>query len=502
MQDWKSFLYLPLLFFLILFGSHPDLSASENRLEEGITQYKAENYEEALESLAKARQERPDDPVAAYYLGMTCKQMGNYKEASRNLKAAARLAPPVKEAYVELIDVLNNLNELSEAMEWVKKAETEGEKPGQVAFLKGLILSKKGRSRDAIDAFKKAKEADPSLAQASDLQIAMAHGKEKRFAEAKESLKTVISMEPTSELGSFAKEYETALTKAAEGQKTWRVTLGVAYQYDDNVVLKPSEAIPGVLITGEKDSSVVSNLRLDYTPLLSGPWFFAGQFNFYADTYFSVESHRLMVPTLSLIPGYSFQNGAITLPVSYSYVWLHEEGYQSVVTAKPTLNIAFLPNHIGQISAGYARRDMQQEPIDQDEDRTGNIYLFTAGYVHPFSEGRGVLSFLYELSRDMTDGKNWVNTGNRFDLSLLLPIVNNVKLTAVVEAFLQDYSHIHTIFKEKRKDRTYMGAVGAIWEMTKGLNLNIQYSHTKADSNIEIYKYDRNVYTVGLEYVF
>ncbi len=443
MDRCRSFLSLSVLLFILL-GLPLNLIASDNFTEEGIKQYRAENYEEAVEFLTKARAQQPDSPEAAFYLGLTYKQMGNFSESAKNLRDSIRLIPSVKDAYPELIEVLYSLNELKEAMDWVKKGEKEGVKPAHIAFLKGLVLSKEDKNREAIDAFKKAKEMDPSLTQSSDFQIAMAQAKEKRFAEAKESLKAVVTIDPTSDLASFAHEYERAFTKTIETHKTWRFTGGLAYQYDDNVVLKPSEAIPGVLITGEKDSSVVTNLRLDYTPLLSKPWLFAGQLNFYADTYFKVETHRLIVPTITLIPGYSFQNGAITLPVSYSHVWLHEEEYQGVVIAKPTLSIALFPNHIGQISMGYARRNMLREALDKDEDRTGNIYLFSAGYVHPFLEGRGVFNFFYELSRDQTDGKNWVNTGNRFNLGLLLPIVKKLNsdwLRRDLPAGLQPYQH-------------------------------------------------------------
>ncbi len=54
----------------------------------------------------------------------------------------------------------------------------------------------------------------------------------------------------------------------------------------------------------------------------------------------------------------------------------------------------------------------------------------------------------------------------------------------------------------KRSDRTYTGAAGVRWEILNGLNLNLQYSHTHADSNISVYEYKRNIYNVGLEYIF
>ena len=497
----KVIIYLLFMVF-IPFGFAEILNAAENFLDRGISEFKAENYEEALGLFIKAREQQPGSSMAAFYLGLTHKQMGEYREASKHLRDAIRLTPSVKEAYPELIQVLYNLNELKEAMDWITKAEREGVKPGPIAFLKGRVLLKEGKNKDAIEAFKKAKEVDPSLAQSSDFQIAMAYAKEKKFAEAKESLKALISVDPTSELASFAKGYEEAFTRGLKMYKVWGATAGIAYQYDDNVVLKPNTDIPGVLITGKRDSSVISTFRFSYTPPLRDPWFFNAQYNFYANTYFSNHKVNLIQQSISFIPGYNFQKGALTLPLAYTYAWLHERQYMWVLLAKPTVNLILLPNHIGQFSIGYTRRETLNTPPDRYEDRDGNIFSVSPGYVYSFMNGRGIFNFRYEFSRDDTEGKNWENTGNRINLSLLLPVMDKLRFTISGDMFLQDYQHTHTFFGMKRSDRTYYGAAGMRWEVLNGLNLNLQYSHTHADSNISVYEYKRNVYTAGLEYTF
>ncbi len=495
----KLLLFWVLLTFL---GWAGNLHSAENSLENGISEFKAENYEEAVELLKQARAQQPDSSLPAFYLGLAYKQMGLYEESVRELKDAIRLAPPIPGAYADLIEVLYHQNEFKEALAWITKAEQEGIKLGRIPLLKGLIFLQEGKYRDALEAFKKAKEIDPSLAQEADLQMAVTYAQQRKFAEARESLKTVVSMNPTSELASFAQEYDKALTKGLEEHKQWQARVGIAYQYDDNLVLKPSGAVPGVLISGEKDSSVITALRLDYTPFLRDPWFFHGQFDFFADTYFHTHSHSLIVPTISLTPGYTFPKGVITLPFSYSYVWLGGDPYQSVALTKPTMSFMFFPDHAGLFSAGYARREMYKTPSDPNENREGNVFLLSAGYLHPFSQRTGILSVIYEFSRDVTKGRNWDNRGSRINASLLLPLIRRVKLTLSGEAFWQDYIHTHTSFGIERKDRTYTGSTGFILELFKGLDLNLQYSHTNAHSNIPIYDYRRNVYTAGIEYKF
>jgi hypothetical protein len=408
----------------------------------------------------------------------------------------------VNDAYTELIEMLYNLNELQEAKDWIAKAEKENINPANIAFLKGMVLLKENKNKEAIDAFKRAKELDKSLEQASDFQVAMALAKDRRLKEARESLKAVITIDPASELASFAKEYENAFTRVIEEHRIWRFNIGIAYQFDDNVVAKPVAQIAGVDITGERDYGMLNTFRIDYVPFMDGPWSFNGQFSFAANTYHTTSTHDTIVPSISLIPGYNFTNGAVTFPLSYSHVWLDDHEYMTVSSVRPTLNIMLFPGHIGQFSAGYTKRELVQAPINIDEDRDGNVYSVSAGYLYPFSQGRGVFNIRYEYSKDEAQGKNWDNTGNRISAALLVPVTGKVNLSVSGDMLLQHYENTHTAFGVKRRDDIYSGSAGIIWELAKNLNLNLQYSHTRADSNIAVYDYKRNVYMAGIEYSF
>ena len=64
-------------------------------LEQGIIEYRAENYEEAISIFQKIKQEQPNSSVASFYLGLTYKQTGDYKEGAKQFKDAVNLTPPV-----------------------------------------------------------------------------------------------------------------------------------------------------------------------------------------------------------------------------------------------------------------------------------------------------------------------------------------------------------------------------------------------------------------------
>lgn len=479
-----------------------NLYAYEDLLNKGIAEFRNENYEEAIDMFLKAKEQQPESSTPSYYLGLIYKQLGNYAEAANYLTNAVSLSPLVKDIYIDLADIFYNLGKFSTAREWLVRAEKEGVRPANSAFLRGLILLKEGDNAGAIEVFTKAIEADKSLTQAATFQIAIAYSNDRRLTKARETFKVAVMIDPTTDLAGYAGEYEKALAASMEEHRNWRLSAGAAYAYDDNVVLKPSALIPALEITGEKDSSISASLKADYSPLIEGPWFFTGQYYLSANTYFNNNTHNLITQNIGLMPGYIFKQGAVTLPLAFTYVWLHEKEYMSLISVRPTLNISLIPGQTGQVSVGYAFRKMLQAPLDIEEDRDADMVSASLGYIIPIAEDKGVLNLRYEFSRDFTKGQNWDNTGHKASAGLLVPLTDKVKFTLTLEAFQQDYKYTNTAFDIKRKDTTYSGMAMLAWNIYKTLNFNLQYAHTTAESNVAVYGYNRNIYTAGLEYGF
>lgn len=147
------------LFVFIIFPSY--VFGESSLLREGIEQHKQENYEEAIDLLKKARKEDPKSSSAAFFLGMAYKQVMDYQNASEHLRDAVTLTPRIKEALIELTEVLYLWGKLDEAKKWIETAEKEEIFPARIAFLKGLVLQKEGRNIEAIESFEKAKSLDP-----------------------------------------------------------------------------------------------------------------------------------------------------------------------------------------------------------------------------------------------------------------------------------------------------------------------------------------------------
>ncbi len=487
--------------FLYLFCLFSSI-ASANTLEKAIAEYRAERYEEALLIFKDILNKEPSNTTALYYSGLINKQIGNYEEAIKYYLLSAKGTPSIKDAYIELIELYLNYDNLKEAKKWISMAEKEDIKPAYIAFQKGLVFVKEGNNEEAIRSFTRAKGLDKSLEQAATFQIAMVYMKEKKVEKVKESLKAIVSANPNTDLANFAKEYEDALNRNLKDYKTWHFSAGLGYIYDDNVIAAPSSSIPGTIISDQKDSSISASFSINYNPLIPSPYYFTAQYNIYANTYFKLSEYNTISNNIIITPGINFDRSLATLPISYTYQLFNGKKYMGLFTVKPTYGIVLADRLMGQVSLGYGRRAMLQSPLFDDEKRDADILSGSLGFYYFIKENRGFITARYEHAYEDAKGVNWKNNGDRFSLGLLYPIQDNLLLNIGGDVYLQKYKNVHSVFKVKRDDKIYSGSIMLTWEVMKDLQLNIQYAHTKSNSNIPVYDYKRNVYNLAIQYNF
>src|SRR3989337_1374987 len=160
MIDSRKLFYLlqAVLLFTVFF---PRIILSQDytanpELNQGIADLKAENYEEAVASLLKARENDPSSSIAAYYLGLAYKQQQEYKEAIIHLKDAVTLRPGVKDGFLDLAELYYYTGQTEESLKQLGFAEEKNVRPAQTAFMKGLVLMRLERNKEAMEAFRNA----------------------------------------------------------------------------------------------------------------------------------------------------------------------------------------------------------------------------------------------------------------------------------------------------------------------------------------------------------
>lgn len=498
----------------------------QSAFDQGMKEFKEEKYEEAIQYFSEARKLEPKSSTIAYYLGLTYKLTEDYASAITHLRDAVTLEPPVKEALVELIDALQQTDQLEEARKWIEVGEKEEIQPARLQYLKGLVLLKEKHNTEAIAALEKAKELDKSLAQAAEFQIASALMREERLKEAVKRFRTSVTIDPSTDLGTFSREYDRLISDKLERERPWRFSVGFAYKYDTNLVAKPEGGPVADFISNQQDFSLTGSVGITYVAPFSfkGPYIFSAQYSLYGERFFSRDDYNNMTQVVTLVPGYLFKKVSLTIPVSYGYSWLQgEKGtdflndphwfgstkYSDVVSVNPTARIMLSQNNIGELSFKYFQRkyfvnSVHPAPIDPEEDRDAKNWSGTMGWMYFFKEGKGLLSLRYTYAQQTADGRNWSYDENGFGASFLYPLKKKLKFQATGDAIYTDYRHPNTgdPTGRTRRDDYYEGSAALIYELVKNTDVIGQYRYIRDKCNLSFYDYKREIFTVGMEYRF
>jgi tetratricopeptide (TPR) repeat protein len=492
----------------------------------GIDYYKDGAYEEALDIFLKARQEQPTSSIIAYFLGLTYKRMQDFPKAKSALKEAVTLKPPVREAFLELVDVLYNLNELDEALNYLDMAEKAEIDPAQTAFVKGLVLLKQGRNLEAVEQFKKAKGIDKSLTQAADYQIGRAYLQERQFSDAKRVFKEAITAAPETDLASLTKDTLDAIKRKLWEERPFRNTVSIGHQIDWNVVLNPNDPVFAA-IADDYDNRDVYSLRSEYAPRLDGPFGIRAQYNFYLARQYNLERFNINSHAFTLIPSYDLKDrilglpAMLTFPVTYNHVWVHANSYLRTINVGPELSFMITRSQIGRISAMYQRKEFPQPaPLDTffpDEDRDGHTAIVYMSWSYLFR--KSFLTARYEYWNEETDGTNWSFTGHKIGMAFSTPIsiphIGEIKSYISVEGFWQKFdneyiNNLRSVINptgyppnKERRDGIFTLSTIFAREIYRNLDLQVQYGYSRDNSNVPVFDFDgKHVVGWGLEYRF
>lgn len=494
-----------ILFCAILLCSPTAFCQTSPILQEGIRQYKAENYEEAIDILDRARKENPRSSIPAFFLGLSYKQTMNYEKAYQHLRDSVTLSPRIKEALVELIDVSLETGRLQEAKKWIELAREQQIFPAKVAFLNGLALRKEGKYHDAAASFEKAKERHAPLGPSADFQIALCYMNMGKLKKAEERFRAVIARDPSSDLAGFARQYQDMAAERIFLERPIRFALGVFGQYDTNMVLKPVDDTLASEVTDTESLVMNTVFRADYVPRVKAPWLFSARYHFMSGIHQKhATTHDSFSNRISVTPGYVMGRYALSLPVSYSHAMVRNPSYKRYVgslSAGATIQRFFNQEHILELFAGYRNREYFQPPSSVEEDRDSDSFLTSLSWVWLYKKD-AFFNLKYEFGNENSEGTNWSNQGHHFSSNMIIPLSDTLKLQTSGNIFLQRYKETHTSLGDKRDDKIYQASLGFTWEVFKTMFFIPQYTRIRADSNMGIYDYERDVYSLGVEYRF
>jgi len=179
-------------------GADPNAvaAASSAKVQQGIDAIQKEDFAGAKTVLSEARQEAPNDPQAAYYLGVALQSLGDAAGARKEYEAALKLEPKLIEASINLSQIQLEAGDAEHALATVDAALKHAPKHPDLLLNRAIALEAAGKKPEALKAYGEASAAKPDDA---ELRIAYADllRQNDKSQEAIEELRKVNTDDPT-----------------------------------------------------------------------------------------------------------------------------------------------------------------------------------------------------------------------------------------------------------------------------------------------------------------
>ncbi len=473
-------------------------------LSQGIEAVARGEYRMALEKFKRAAEKEPRNPEVHYYMGVAYSRIGEYASAVTSLEKALELDPKNRKARYELGMAHFLMEDYPEALAWFKGARKDDPSNALVHLYLGATYQRMGRHKSSVRYLQRAKELDPKMAQISEFYLAMAYLGLGRNEKAAEALRRCIDLDPASELAVRAREYVGKVPERERPERRWSISGTLSFQYDDNVVLKPEGLTTAELITRESDYRGVGFLWATYRFPLGEHLLGGVRYSLYQSVHTRLHDYDVTNNAPAIYGGYQGEVAGFPYKVQADYEYQH------------TLldNTRYLARHSGIFGLDFSEAPFlltnltyrgqkkhfynQEEALGTADDRSGFNHMAGLTQYLFFSEKTRGIHGGYFFDRDDTEGNNWDYKGHLASAGFYTPLVYGVRLRVKGEYYRQNFDHTHTTFLEKRKDREWTGYASLDRDFGKYLNLSAYYVHQDHYSNLDVYKYDRNIYFVSI----
>jgi tetratricopeptide (TPR) repeat protein len=476
---------------------------SEILLSQGIGEMGRGEYEKALERFKRAAEGEPRNPGIRYYLGLAYSRLGDYPSAITAFESVLKLDPKNRNVRYEMGIAYYFMRDYPKAMASFKGARRDDPSNALVLLYLGATYQQLGRHRRSIRYFQKARELDPKVAQMSEFYLAMAYRGMGRNKKAGEAIRTCIEMNPASEVAAMARDYVGEVPEREKPEKRWDVSGTLSFQYDDNVILKPEGLTTAELITRKSDYRGVGFFWGEYRFLQGAPWVGGLRYSLYQSVHTRLHDYDITNNAASLYGGFGSEVKGfpynVQLDYEYQHTLLNNTRYLARHSGIFKLDFSETPSLLTRLTyRGQKRHFYDQLYLGTADDR--NSFTHKAGLTQYlfFSEKTRNIHGGYFFDKDDAYGNNWDYTGHLASAGFYTPLIYGVRLRAKGEYYWQNFDHTHTTFLEKRKDREWTQHVSLDRDFGNYLNLSAYYVHQRHHSNLDVYKYNRNIYFLSI----
>ncbi len=510
-------------------------SVADVFIAQAILAYEEKRYDDALNFIEEALKEDPDNLDALYYTGLVRIAQKRPELAVEVLEKARAKEPTNVYVLFQLGVAFFVQEQYDRAEPLLNQVFTREPRLDSLGYYVGFMRYRKKDYQGALRAFAAGASSDPDIQQLTKVYTALALAilglPERAAAEIEEALK----LQPASPLTGPAERLRDTIIAArgrerpsfprqkcreiwGEACDRFGAEVRVGFTYDTNVAVVPEPfndpSVEDLRRQKTRSPGEVVSVRFDYTWLKTGPWEATASFQFF-------ESRNEVRPKFDiqnyLGSGSGTYRGVLAdlqyqlgLQYAYDSLDLGNDDFlrRNTVNALGTLveNSHNLSTLLGRFQIKEYSHDLTTPPEEKHDAQNWMV-----GLVHTllFEEGKHLLRAGYQFDVEDAVGRNFKYRGHRFlaGAQYTLPW-GGTRLKYDLDFHLVNYRHANTILPvtapgtRKRRDHELTHVFRVEQPLPYSLTLAAEYQAITTHSNIPVFSFGRDVYSLILSWQY
>jgi len=509
--------------------------------------YDDKRYEEALTLLNQAIALDPQHERSLFYKGLVYLAQKKPKNAIGPLETVHQLRPTDVDIQHHLGVAYFAAGQYDRAKPFLETVFELNPETENLGYYVGFLRYREKQYGKAVEAFERNQTPSADIQQLNGFYRGLALGVLGLPTEALSELEQVQRTQTISPLTQASIRIREALSAGQMfgAQKRFRFQFSLGGYYDDNVKINPDPVQPIPVLNPPNNPNTVidslrkrdttawgflSTLRADYSFIREGPFEATATYSFFQTVNgegfneYNIQDHLVGLSTFyrGVLGDLPYQLGA---QYSYDYLFLDMNGFLarhtptlSATVIGPTFTLPGLGT-IGNLTTLLYRYQIQtffREAGDTDVRFQGNSrdgYNNTVGFIHAFRllGDRLLLRIGYQYDNESTDGAAFSYSGNR------LLTGGQVQLPWGKMTLRYDYDVHWRAYKNNQATPSFTNREGILTQrydiqqthlvqLTKPLpnnfSITAQYQGIRNQSEIPLYDYTKNVWTLIVTWTY
>jgi len=218
---------------------------------------------------------------------------------------------------------------------------------------------------------------------------------------------------------------------------------------------------------------------------------------------FDLGFYDMVNNDLYVQPAFYLDKIMVSFPVHYDNIRVSDKRYLDMVSFGNMSNIMLDRENMVHVSFIHDRKYFNWPATRDNDTRDARDYTASLGWYYFFAKNyEGFVNARYAINYEDTKGANWTYLGNRFTLSSVLPVSKIIRWSVAGDYYRQDFVKDNSTYEKERYDDVVTLSNVVAVKVYKDFEIQLQHTFVDDAAGIGVFKYKRNVYSVGVKYGF